>query len=198
MDLTTIARVKQYGNITDTDHDAFLTVLVTAVSAAIEQFLDRHAESKSRTEYHDVLPGQSSFWLKGYPITSIASMTNDIDWDFTTGDIDSGDFIHLGSDDDGRIDVIKGLLLIGDRALKIVYTGGMGTDTTDFISNFPDIATAADQQVLFQFQRRDKLGEQSSTIQGTAVNLQPAITLLPIVKQILMPHKRKLLFATGG
>lgn len=192
MDLTTTARVKTLGSITSSDQDALLGVLVTAVSARIERYLGRHAEETSRTEYYDVEPGQHVFFLRGYPIASVTSVKNDEDWDFAnTDEITSTEFTIIGSDHTGRLVIDDAVTPIaGKNALQVVYTGGMGTDTSDFISNFPDVALAADQQTLHEYQRRKQLGIVSSSIGQHSASVEFGVDLLPIVKRALNPYRR--------
>lgn len=192
MDLTTTARVKTLGSITTSDQDALIGVLVTAVSARIERYLGRHVESTSRTEYYDVEAGQHVFYLRGYPISSVTSVKNDEDWDFDNIDeIASSEFTTVGSDFTGRLVVDEAVTPIaGKQALQVVYTGGMAADAASFIAAFPDVALAADQQILHEYQRRKQLGIVSSSIGQHTASVEFGVDLLPIVKRALNPYRR--------
>jgi hypothetical protein len=65
----------------------------------------------------------------------------------------------------------------------------MSTDTTAFVKDFPDIAYAVDLQVQFLFQRRRDLGV-ASISGGAGTVTHERVTLMPLVLEILEPHRR--------
>jgi len=75
-DLTTLADVKAWNNITVSTYDASLTALITAVSTAIQNGLGRQFASASYTETRD---GQDTagLMLANYPVTAVSSLTID-------------------------------------------------------------------------------------------------------------------------
>ena len=84
MDATTVARVKALLDIPDatSTHDAVLGTIVTAVSKRIENYIDRHLESKARTEEYSIKPRQNVLFLRGYPVSAISSIKVAVDWDY--------------------------------------------------------------------------------------------------------------------
>jgi hypothetical protein len=73
-DLITLARAKQdIQSITDNSQDALLTVLITAISDAIEKFCRRDFNSKSYDELYSG-SGDHRLLLREYPIQSVQSV----------------------------------------------------------------------------------------------------------------------------
>lgn len=130
MNLTTIQRVKDlHGGFksTDTTRDGLIEAIVSAVSGALEGWLDRSLEKKSRTEYHNVSEGQRIFSLIGYPLKTIDSLRYDWERLFAAGDeIDADDYTFDPDDPErGFLYVDRHGMSAGFRLLKVVYTGGM-------------------------------------------------------------------------
>jgi hypothetical protein len=189
VDLTTTARVKTLRGITTATDDTLIGMLVTAISAQVEDFLDRHAEATARTVYFDVRDEQFVFSLKGYPVSAVASVYNDSDWDFASTDlVDSDYYTVLGTDGLLRFDPAY-ILIRGPRALKVTYTGGMATSVTNFYAAYPQIELAAQMQTLFVYDRRKFLADTTSAVSGSSVSFQTP-DLLPEVRRLLMPHRR--------
>lgn len=190
MDLTTATRVKTYLEGADTSKDAVLAQIITGVSARIERYMNRHAEAAERTEYYDLDYGQRRLFLKGYPVTEIDSIYNDpVDQAFgSTTLIAATDYV-LNSVD-GEIAFHLTRPLRGPMALKVTYTGGMGANAAAFITAFPEIALAAEWQVVHEFHNRNAPGASSVSIGGASVALVSGLDLLPIVKQALDGHRR--------
>lgn len=190
MDLTTATRVKTYLEGADTSKDAVLAQIITGVSARIERYLNRHVEAVERVEFYDLDFGQRRIFLRGYPVTEVDSIYNDpIDQDFAAS--------SLIAADDYVTDLTNGVVsfhltrpLTGPRALKVTYTGGMGANAAAFITAFPEIALAAEWQVVHEFHNRNAPGASSVSIGGASVALVSGLDLLPIVKQALDGHRR--------
>lgn len=190
MDLTTVARYKAYSGIGGASEDTILGYLITAVSAQFENHLDRYVESTSRTVYQDVEPGQRVFSLRGYPVSSVTSVHNDIDWDFESSDLlDADDYTVLG--DDGLLNVPRYTLAYGPRALKVVYTGGMAADVATFDASYPAIETALWMQIAYSYDRRQFNADTSVSIAGSSTTFHTP-ELLPEVVGILRPYRRRI------
>ena len=93
-DLTTLAKVKEYLQITDTDDDTFLTSLISNSSILIKSYCKRDFTSTSYTEYHNG-NGTTELVLNNYPVISITSVHDDMgrDYDSTTL-LDSADYVY--------------------------------------------------------------------------------------------------------
>lgn len=72
-DLSTLANVKQWLNLTSSGDDALLTRLLTSVSNFIQSWLGRQLLSASYTELLDGQGGRAII-LGNYPVTAVASL----------------------------------------------------------------------------------------------------------------------------
>lgn len=136
MELTTVARVKQFVPVSTTQHDAALRSLIAAYSHQIERFLNRHVTQQARTEQYDVDPGVRRWWLRGYPVASTpaAQFRFDTSRAFTNS-AEASDNYYLRLED-GRVEFEFDYNQTRRRfagSLQVVYTGGMAT-TLDRLS----------------------------------------------------------------
>lgn len=115
--------------VTDTKDDEAINQIIPAVSAAIEDYIERYVHSTAHVEVFNVRSGQHIFFLRGVPVTAITAVHNDLDRDFGTATlIDSEEY---------SCDTECGILyfepgypaLAGDRVLQVTYTGGVAADT---------------------------------------------------------------------
>jgi len=122
---TTLERVKARLDIATatTTHDDMLRQLVSASSQAIERYLDRHLESKSRTEQYGMEPWQRLLFLRGYPVATLTSIKDDIERAFTGSAITSTDYYH--DSERGIVTFDKYIPVYGPGVLQVVYSGGM-------------------------------------------------------------------------
>jgi len=191
VDLTTSIRVKRLVDIDKPDWDELILDMISAVSAEVEGVIDRKTLIGAYTEHFDVpLNGSDQvFSLEAYPVTAVTTVHYDPDREFAAADLlDADEYALMKNGRTGRL-LVFSELGAWPSALKVVYTGGMSTDTNDFVKDFPQIAYAVDLQVQFLFQRRRDLGVAS--ISGNAGTVtHERIALMPIVREILEPHRR--------
>lgn len=189
MDLTTATRVKRRLGITDDDatNDEVIGSLIARVSDECEDLMNRDVESTLRTVQRDSWYGMRSLSLRGYPVTSVTSMHNDIDRLFGSETlIDAADYY---------VELESGLIHFefnpfpAKGGLQIVYTGGMATSTANFIAAYPGIADAVDQRVCQLWQRRNEIGVASlGSGQGNLSN--QTIDWAPDSLAAVMRHRR--------
>ena len=74
MALTTLAKVKQYGQIESFEHDLLLTRMIDAASATIERYCGRTFLQASYIETRDGT-GQRRMTLRNVPVTNVVSVT---------------------------------------------------------------------------------------------------------------------------
>lgn len=190
MDLTTAARVRDRLEIVADDAKSLaqLAPLISRVSAQAERFMNRSVQTTSRTVQYDVRAGQLEFWLPAYPITSITSIYSDSLRSFGSE--------TLVASTDYYYDATNGLLSFeampssGRGSLKITYTGGMAATAAAFVTAYPDIAEAVDQQVVFLWSRRRSVGLTSVSEANGSISVVENAALLPEVKAILSSHRR--------
>lgn len=158
MDLTKVDRLikwigqKKY----KPEYSGILKSMIAGVSAEVEVLLRRHVLIASRTIQADVDSHSAHVALKGYPITQVTSVKNDPSRDFGSGtEVDTD--LYYTDLETGEI-LFDFELSHGPGALQVEYEGGMAADTDAFIAAFPDIALGVDQQVVYEFKRRDNPG----------------------------------------
>lgn len=199
MDLTATTRVELLVNPTGSaggPHASVLGQIITGVSNAAEQFMNRKVLAEATTEYFDVAPYQKVFRLKAFPVTAVTSVAFDLDqaWGSTTLLTATTDYWSALYEPRGVLEIRYALNTWDDtygRALKVVYTGGMAATAAAFIAAFPDISNAIDQQVAYFWHQRNNLGVTSITSEfGTSVNMMPT-DWLPAVRSVLERHKRQ-------
>ena len=189
MDLVYVATVKERLDIKHADDDSLLGTIVTNVSAQIQTHLDRETCATTYTEYFNVMPSQDMFQLRGFPVTSVTTVHNDMEWTFDSSTLlDATE--HTCYTDMGVVAVDPGLLNYGQRALKVVYVGGMATSTANFMVSFPDVAEAAIEQCAYVYNSRHHIGGQAVTSQSGSVTWAGDVGLLQTVKDKLAPHVR--------
>lgn len=188
MDLTTATRHKTFADIAGSGEDTLLGYLITAISAQVEDYLDRYAESTSRTVYLDVDEGQRFFVLRGYPVSSVTSVYNDSEWGFGASTlVASTEYTVLGPDGFLRFPYYE--LVAGPGALKVTYVGGMAANTAAFYAAFPAVELAVWAQVSYLFDKRKFLADTSASVAGSSVGFQVP-ELLPEVVGMLKPYRR--------
>ena len=190
MDLTTTARLQDRLDIDsgDTAANTLLARLISRVSGLVENYLNRSVLSTSRTYQTDVARGQGEIFLPAYPVSSITSIKNDVLRQFDASTvIDSGDYYLESTSGRVSFDVV---IVPGRGVLQVVYTGGMAEDTSSFITAYPDIAEAVDEQVAYHWMQRNRVGEVSQTTAGGSVSTVSLAALLPTVKGVLANHRR--------
>jgi len=190
IDLTTTARVKELLDVDDseTGSDAAIGRLVTSVSARIERYLRRGVEAAARTETFDVMHGRTTYALHAYPVSAVASVKIATSYNFAAAGAKT-------SNTDYHVDLAAGIVeqlttwLTGPRVLQVVYTGGLAADTATVLSNYPDLADAAEKQCVEEWLRRTSLSRTNSNASGVT-EARDVVTLLPIVREILAPYRR--------
>jgi hypothetical protein len=162
---------------TITDYPA-LNIIRLGVTSAIEEYLGRNLEGKSRTElvYVGDTPSRMIL-LSAIPVGTITSITetcDDTDTEYTSDDYDIVDYgIKLASK-------------IKNSKLTIVYTGGW--ETADVPSA---VSRAALLQTAYEFQSKEQIGAEMVSTEGGSVS-RPALNLLPEVKRMLNKYKHPL------
>jgi len=195
--LTDRATVKALLNIrpADTDRDTEIDLQIRAVSGQIAWFCNRGdaIERRTRTEVHDVSPGQRVWQLKAYPVTSLIEVA--LDWNREFGPTTALDATaYTIRKDAGIFTMDYALVPYGARrraqVLQMVYVGGVAETLSALRSAHPDLELAAHYQIQHNMKRREGDPGQSSVNVGGATRTTPALDLLPYVKSILAPYVR--------
>jgi len=190
MKLCALADVKTLLGIETSElaYDDELNDLIDAVSAEAERYMGRNATTGSYTEYFDVEVDSEVFQLSAFPLSSITHIYNDPDWEYGSDTEISTDYFSP-NDDRGQIYINKYVLVEGWKALKVEYTGGMGADTSEFKTNYPDIANAVARQVAYYFKNKRHIGDTAINTQTGSVSFITGAKWLTETKEVLDTYK---------
>jgi len=180
MALATFDQIKSFLELKKaaiTDYPA-LSIILPLLQGTFEKHCSREFDLKERTKTFRVSDddGETSFWLEGTPIVSVASVTVD------------GEPLTLTDDYlifDERIELVSGA--VKGSTVIIVYTGGLvdQTDDSSLVATIPaDLNLAMIQQASYQYQNRSKLAATSVTLDTNSTKT-PGLVLLPYTIQTL-------------
>lgn len=159
-DLTSLANVKEFLNIANTEDDELLSRLITECSGAASNYINRTILSQSYTEKYD---GNDSdvLMVRQTPVTAVTSLAN------------NGIPIQLSSDgvtkfgftfDDNCIIMVKGVFPRGRRNIVVAYTAGYALIPVD-------VEEAIIEFVSDRYRMRGRIGEKSKALpQGGSVS----------------------------
>jgi len=192
MDLTTEARarilIEDRGDYA-VGASTFIGKLVTLYSYQAEEYLRRTVTAATYTEHFNVRSGQAVFQLKAYPISAVSAVYSDSSRSFDSSSLISSDD-YTYDPDTGTLFIDKVSLPTGPRSLKIVYVGGMATNTTAFIVRFPEVSEAIDMQIAYHWNRRSNLGENSVSLPDASRTFTGQINWLAMSRLVLDKHRR--------
>lgn len=189
MDLSTLARVKQYVSVgSSTAADTLLSRLISAYSDAFEVELGRYTQEDFRQEEIELERGVHFILLRAAPVVAVTSVQLTGSASFDDVDALETSAYHVAKSD-GSV-----RLLIEQpyepAFVRVSYVGGMAPNTTLFISRYPRIAEALDQQVAYHFQRKDRQGGNVSVGAG-GTQYEGQLKLLDSVKEVLSQYGRR-------
>lgn len=201
LDVTTIARVKTVLNkdAGDSAHDQVLEGLIKQVSTKVEQFIGRELLSTSRTETYDGEPRMDRLCLNQFPVSAVtsvkvrASVGDETDWATITA-VDDQNYELQESDGRSGVLLLNFTPFVGRAAIQVVYTAGFGTSAADLLSSYPDVVSAAERQVAFEFQRWNDPGGKNVNVDGMSEVHTSPVRLLPAVAETLWAYKGWTLF----
>jgi len=182
-----------------TSSTSLINQWIEALSAQLENELGRYLQATSRTVYIDVPGNERVFYVMGYPITTITSITTDASRTFTGSALDSTSYDTTSlAYAQGRIE-LDAYPPKGNATIKVVYTGGLATTVDTLISSYPDIAAAVERQIYYWWGTRGFVGmagRDGSEIGPGAQRLMQTLTwhqahgdLLPEVWQIINKYR---------
>jgi hypothetical protein len=188
--LVSLANVKIFLEITSTDHDALLGLLIEHVSDRIQTFLNRNLEKEYRTKYYNT--GRRKYYLSAYPIDSSAVITITVDTSTQTKDDDF--FVW---EDEGLIEFDYKTTYTEPKQIVITWLGGYSSstisvaDVSKTLLAVPDaVSYACLLQVAFMFRTKKSIGLSSVTTPDGSIQALNPTELLPEVKSILMEHRK--------
>lgn len=169
--------------------DAVLEQIITQVSCRIRNYLGREILLTSHTDYFTVEDGATLFAVKGYPITALTSVKNSLTWDWSGTTSISTSYVNVDCPE-GIVCVFGEQLIPGYRALQIVYTGGMATNTESLLAGqYADIGLACTKEVINVWRNRASFGVTNAGAGPASVSYDGG-GMLDDVKKILEPYRR--------
>ena len=175
--LTTLAAVKAYAGITNSEMDALITSLITRVSAAIENYVQGVISQQAVSETRNG-NGGAAMLLADYPVTSVESLV--IDGQTIPP---AAGFGLPGWRLADRLIVMVGYAFNRGRANVVVnYTAGFATIPAD-------IEQACIESVLLTMKRRDHVDVSSKSLGGETVTFITA-EITPSAKKVLNSYCR--------
>jgi len=114
--------IKTELNTTDTTFNTLLDLLAAAIESMWDELTCRTWYTTTHTEYHRAPERTNKIFLKNYPVTSVAYLYDDPDWEYGAASLISSSDYHTNADN--GVVVYDGYFYEGDDNIKIVYTAG--------------------------------------------------------------------------
>jgi len=125
--LTSLARVKEFLNISDSSSDAKINTLIAAVSDEVQSEIDRKIIQSTATDEKVDSDGSEIITLNEYPIISVASLEENAvalvegtDFEAEAQDLEAGQLVRIS----GSYPIAW---LSGNRVVKVTYDHGYST-----------------------------------------------------------------------
>jgi hypothetical protein len=178
-DLTSLANTKAWLTLTGTADDDTLTRLISAVSYAIQNLINRQFAGVSYAETRNG-NGRPAMFLSNGPVTAVASVTVD----GATIPAKPSPTAAGYSFDDNIVYLDGYAFTQGNRNVVINYTAG-------YLAVPPDIEQAAIDIIAFQFRSRDRIGLASKVLSGETTSFLRDIP--PQTMRVLQQYQRTIL-----
>jgi hypothetical protein len=164
--LCTLADVKTYLGITDTNSDAVLTAMVTNVSALIESYCNRTFASTAYVETRNGTGGMQLFMRQG-PVISVSAVSID-----GIAQVPAPTPTTLGYIvDEDTIWLRNAAFTRGIQNVTVSYTAGYGSIPADVIQSCIEV-------VAYHYAKRTRIDKSSETL-GTAQTISFSQADLP-------------------
>jgi hypothetical protein len=175
--------------------DAVITAMGLGVAAAFARYCDRDFGYQAGA-VETFRGGRIHYIVRRYPIRALASVEMRLTW-AGAWQVQASDFVQ---DLDEQCGIVQFAYLVDESncRLRVTYDGGYWWDTTEdgsgvAPSGVPLLPADIQQAWLLQCQeiwnKRDKLGLAATAKADEWVRIE-RLDLLPIVTQILDPHRR--------
>jgi hypothetical protein len=158
MPLTTLAKVKQFGQIDSVEDDLLLTRMIDSATAEIESYCSRSFASAARAEVRDGT-GTRRLSMRHFPITAVASLT-------INGQVIAPrptPTAYGYTFDDYQIRLTGYVFEEGVDNVEVVYTAGLATISED-------LQQACAELVVTRYKARDRIGVSSKSLAGESIS----------------------------
>ncbi len=194
--ICTLADVKDRLGETETDHDVTINRIITGLEAIFNEYTRRTliVNAADVTEYYTT-EGRY-LQLNRYPVVSITSIKQAIDYDFDNTDVMTADTDYrlIGAGKNGIIYRMNLSWFATADSIQVVYRGGYtaaGQEPGDGEFAMPaDLREAAIEQTSFIHKRKDDIGLAGVGFEGGSISKFSSMNLLPMVKKILDNYRR--------
>ena len=194
--ICTLADVKDRLGVTTTDYDVLINRLIVGTESVFDAYIHRPliVNAADVTEYFTVLG--PFLQLNRYPVVSITSLKQALDYDFDNADALTADTDYrlLNAGKTGILKRVYSNWFSTDDSIQVIYRGGYtaaGQTPGDGETALPaDIREAAIEQVSFIYKRRDDIGLAGVSAEGGSLSKFAPMDLLPMVKKILDRYKK--------
>ena len=190
MDITTLSAVKALKDTASTGDDSRISSMITAVSRGAEILMGRHVEDTSRTVTLRAKPGQTRFWLEGFPVSTLTSVKierNPHDLATSTAIASTG---YWMDNETGTLELLDYEISYEPTFVQIAYSGGMADSTANFMTLYPKLSEAANWQVIHQLQRARTPGGEATPVEGGGVMYESELDYLKLFKGACASHRR--------
>ena len=158
MALTTVAKVKQFGQIESFADDLLLQRMIDSASEQIEQFCGRTFLSSSYVEVRDGT-GQVKMTLRHAPVTAIASLAINGNTIPPRPTVNASGYTF----DEFGLRLSGYEFTVGLSNVEVAYTAGF--------ANIPaDVDMACCEMVAMRYKRLDRLGVSSKSLAGESIS----------------------------
>lgn len=181
--LASLTNIKDFMEITSSNFDDLLTLILESVSSKMETFLNRNLEKQEYTEYFN--GGKHYYYVSATPIDSVSDITVTVS-DNTGYTEDSEYYVWY---EEGAIQFVAAPTESRPKQVKIIYTGGY-TTTSEVIAVPLDLKYACILQTSFEFRRRKDVGLEAITIPDGAVSVPVRSEFIDEVKSILKKFRK--------
>jgi hypothetical protein len=158
--LTTLEKVKQFGQIEEFESDLLLLRMIRSASEAIEKYCSRRFESVSLVEVRDGT-GTRKMVMRHIPVTAVASVT-------INGQVIPPRPSAMGygyTFDDLAIKLTGYTFTEGSDNVQVAYTAGL-------VDVPADVDLACCEMVVLKYKGRDRMGVSSKTIAGESISFR--------------------------
>lgn len=176
-DLTTLANVKQWLNLTAATDDALLSRMISAVSAYVQSWLNRQFAAASYSERRDG-NGKTKLLCANYPLTAVSAVV------INGQNIPPSASVSVpGYYFDAYSIRLRGYsFAAGHGNVEISYTAGYATTP-------PEIEQAVIETIALRYKERDRIGHTSKSVGGETVSFTIA-DFSPSVRTILNNYRK--------
>lgn len=176
MALTTLAKVKAYGQIESFEDDLLLMRMIDAASATIEVYCSRKFEVQTSTEIHDG-NGNRKMTLDHFPIISVASVSVNGQPIPARQSVTGNGFTY----DDITVRLTGYRFDTGLDNVEVTYTAGLAEVPAD-------VDMACCELVSLRYKTLDRLGVSSKSLAGESISFNTGDFSDP-VKRVLEQYK---------